>query len=214
MDLRIIYIQDVLPVWSVTVVSNDPLTISVIGTDLSSAESVLINRQPSPSFSIVSRTALRAVVPDSENVEVISEIAVLSSKFTATEASKVKMEIGERSQYVEGLVRLMQRYLKILLRNPGSDVFYPSVGGGLGRLVARHLQGGQDVVYADIALAVSRAERQLVQLQARNSRLRDDERLLSARLLGVESLPSSGAMIPKIEITSQSGESGVPWLEY
>jgi len=213
-DLRIIYIQDVIPVWSVTVVSLDPLTVSIVGSDFSSAETVLINRQSAPSFSIVSKTVIRAVVPESENVDTISEIAVLSSRFTATEASKVRVEIGDRSQYVSGLIRLMQRYLKLLLRNPGSDIFYSSLGGGLGRLVARHIQGGQDVTGADIALAVTRAERQLIQLQARNTRLRDEERLLSATLLGVDYVASAGSLVPKIEITSQSGASGVPWLEW
>lgn len=214
MDLRAVYIQDVMPIDSVELTGTDPRMARISGSDFNSASMVMINRSISPFFSIPSKTLLIAEVPASEANEIVQDVVVLSSRFTATDRSLISMTIGNHPQYLDGLLHLIQSFIKVLLRNPGSDIFQPSIGAGMGSMIARYLQGSQDVTPSDIALAVTRAERQIVRMQARNPDLADAERLASAQLLGVTLSATTGALVTQIELVSQAGERAVSELEY
>lgn len=214
MDLRVVYIQDVLPVSLLDVTADDPPQVVLRGSDFNSAVEVFINRQSSPSFSVRSKTEIRAQIPDSQVDEAVQEVSVLSSKFTATDRSLIAMRLGDHPQHVSGLLRLIQAYIKVLMRNPGSDIFEPEIGAGLGNMIAKYLHGTQDVAPSDIALTVSRAERQVMRMQARDSGLSDDERLASAQLLGIHSSVATGSLVPRILLISQAGVSAVSQLEY
>lgn len=211
MDLRIVYIQDVLTLRSVDIGETE---VTAVGTDLSQAAEVLINGQPSPTYTIVSRNVVEAEIPESQLNETIRDVVVLSSSFTATDRSRITMQIGSHPQYLSGMMLLIQRYIKLLFRNPGSDILNPATGAGLGALVGHYLKGSQSVTPADIALAVSRAERQMIRFQARDSNLLDTERLASATLLGIAYSESTGAMVPRVALTSQAGQTAAAFLEY
>ena len=213
MDLKITFLQDVLPITGARTISADPYTIEIKGKDFRSAIKVIINGQDSPYFVIQSNTSIQAQVPETEAEERIRDVAVISSRFTATERSRVLLQVGDHPQYIEGLQRLVQRFLKLLLRNPGSDILSPDKGGGLGSLISRHVMGTKGLTASDIALSVSRTERQMIQLQANNADLEDSERLAKANLLGVDASEASGIVIPRIEIISQAGATAVSQLE-
>lgn len=211
MDLRVVYIQDVLKLRETRALSDSELEIR--GKDLASAASVWMNRQPSPSFSVISDTRLRAEIPPSQLENDIQEISVLSTNFTASDRSVITMQVGTKSQHVSGLLRLIQRFIMLLLRNPGSDILDPSSGGGLGRLVAGYIQGSMELTASDVALAVTRTERQLLRKQARNPYLLDSERLATATLLGMRYSHAQGSASARIELSSQSGDLAISELE-
>jgi hypothetical protein len=211
-DLKITYLQDVLPIRDISLISSD--TIGIVGKDFTSAVDVLINGQKSPYFLVKSSVSIEAQIPDSQLEEQIRDVAVLSAKFTSTMRSHIALQIGDHPQYIDGVQRLVQRYLKLLLRNPGSDITNPTYGGGLGGMIAKHLFGSKHLSASDIAIAVSRTERQMMQLQSTNPNLADAERLAKATLLGVDGSDALGTVIPRIEIINQAGVSAISQLEF
>ena len=212
MDLRIVHAQDVLSVREFGPVVGQPDRLSIVGTDLDKAASVLVNRQPAASFAIVNRGQILADIPESEQGVDIADVAVLSNQFTSSARSRLVVGLGDRPQYVSGLARLVQRFLKTLLRNPGSDIYRPTSGAGLGAIITQFITSSSTVTSGDVALAVRRAERQMVGQQATSATLADDERLLSASLVGVEVTGSSTLAI-RISLFSQTGQTALALLE-
>lgn len=213
MDLKVTYIQDVLKVHEATVLNTEPPSIDIRGSDFRSAAIVRINGDVCPSFSVQSNTRILAVLPETQRSETVNDIAVISATFTTPERSLVSFELGTKAQLTSGLFRLLQRFILILLRNPGTDILNPDSGGGMGRLSVQFSRGAQTVTAADIALAVSRTKRQILRLQATNGRLKNSERLADAELLGVEYSPTYGSLSPRIKITSQEGLSAIASME-
>jgi hypothetical protein len=213
LDLKVTYIQDVLNVSEATVLNTVPKTIDIRGSDFRSAAMVRINGDLAPSFTVHSDSRLTAFIPSEQQNESVNDIAVISGTFTAKNRSLVSLELGSNPQLTSGLFRLMQRFILLLLRNPGTDILNPESGGGMGKLSAQFSMGAQSVTAADIALAVTRTKKQILKLQATNPYLKTSERLADAELLGVEYLPTYGSLSPRVKITSQEGLSAIATME-
>jgi hypothetical protein len=215
MDLQVTYLRDVLRVDQVTNVPNVfPRTIDVRGPDFRSVERVEINEVIAPSFVVMSRQRLLVQVPDSQETQLIRTIAVLSSRFTKTEQSQVKFEFTSNPKRISGIQKLMQAFLLMLLRSPGTCAWMPKTGGGLQRLIGAHFDrsnvGG---VTAAFSTAVSRTRSQLIALQATNTRLTSDEKLAAANILSAVFNANQTALLARVELISQSGERAIVGLE-
>lgn len=205
MDLKVTYFEDILPLTSVKVISTSPKTIAIRGKDFNTCKKVLINGQPSPYYVAHNSKYITAQCPNEDKV---TDVIVLSSKFTSTDRSLINMTIGDRPEMVSGIMRLMQRFMRILLRDPGSDKFNPSLGGGLNSMIVKYFNAKQSVVTQEVAMAVTRASRQLTQLQVNETDLSPSEKLASATLLSLYYSDTEGSLSAVISLISQSGVTG------
>jgi hypothetical protein len=215
MDIQVIYLRDVLAVSQVTNIQGAvPRTLDVRGPDFRSVIRVEINEETSPSFIVASKTRMLVQVPSDQEKEVIRSIAVLSNDFTKTVASQIKFEFTTNPRSVSGLKKLIQTFLLYLLRTPGTDAWYPKSGGGLQKLIgsqfSRSNAGG---VTASFSTAVNRTKSQIISLQASNPRLIPSERLASADVLSASFNVNLTALLARIHLVSQSGESAAVGLE-
>ena len=137
-QLEVIRFQDLLVVQSIPrfVPGLSPATIEIKGTDLSSALRVLINSIDVPEFIVVDKQTIYAQLPpDTESVRTIE---VVSSRFTKNVlTSKISYEVGNKTQKVSGILKLVQLFTKWVLQSPGSDIFDMSRGGGLQELAGK-----------------------------------------------------------------------------
>jgi hypothetical protein len=189
--------------------------IRVVGEDFRSVDEVVINNEPSPDVIILSKTELVAQLPDSQQLAPdISSVAVLSNRFTVTRRSLFRFRIGKRPGKVRGILRLLQLFVKILLTSPGTDIFRPGSGGGILSKVGTTFgsEEGSNLV-TDFVVSVTRTQRQIIAMQARDQRSPRDERLLSATVIGSQFDKTQGALYMRIRIISQAGESAEANLE-
>jgi hypothetical protein len=215
MDLQVTYLRDVLSVDSVDEVPNvTPRTLDVRGPNFKNVVKIEINEEEVPSYVIMSKNRVLVQVPESQEKEVIRTIAVLSNDFTKTKSSQVKFELTNQPQKVSGLRKLIQSFLLYLLRTPGTDAWYPQSGGGVQKIVGAHFSksnvGG---VTAAFTTAVSRVKRQLISLQASNSRLSASEKLGSVTVLSAVFNAQQTALVARVELVSQSGQRAIVGLE-
>lgn len=215
MDVQVTYLRDVLTVTSVTNVPDmEPRTLDIRGPDFRSVERVEINEYPSSNFVVASKTRLLAEVPVEQESKVVRSIAILSSKFTHTERSQVKFEFTNNPRRLQGLQKMIQTFLLILLRTPGSDAFYQNIGGGVQRLIgATFSKSNTGSISADFVLAVSRTRSQIITLQASNPRLSPDERLAAANVMSSVFSPTQTALLVRVELVAQSGKRAAVGLE-
>ena len=209
-DLQTVFPQESVLLNQVRVLPGPPRTVSVIGADFSSVDTVLINQSESPDVVVVSKTSLLAQVPDIVAGDRITSVAVLSRNITLSERSLLKIRIGQTPGRSSGILRLIQFFIKVLFTTPGRDIFSPRLGGGALRNIGATFGAGQssDIVN-DFVIAVDVTSRQIIAIQGRDSSIPRAERLLSAQVLSASFNKSLGGIDASVQISSQAGQQGV-----
>lgn len=205
-DFQVVFPSNTIPLTDVNRVPGVfPPTIEVTGTDFRAVDEVKINGEVSPSVVVLSPTKLLAQVPG-EGVDRIHSVLVLSNIVTLAERNLLKFRLGHTTQRATGILKLMQLFVKVLFTTPGFDIFTPDIGGGglmaIGRSFDRN--SGKGIV-GEFVIAVDRTTQQIITIQTGDARLPPDERLLKATLLGVKYDRAQSALLPQIELLSQTG---------
>jgi len=213
-QLQVIRFRDILPVLGIPgfVEGISPPTIIVKGEDLSTAETVLINQVPSPEFMIVNKSTIWAQLP--EGTSRMSTIEVLSSRFTRTiESSKVEFSLGDKTRKVDGVLKLVQLFMKWILQSPQSDIFNPQRGGGLQNIVGQ-ISTSRDMqpVVASITRAIDTTSAQIRAAQINVPALPLSERLLSASLVDLDIFEAQMQARARVLIQSLAGADAVSAL--
>jgi hypothetical protein len=215
-QLEVVRYRDLVPV------SNIPRfvpglgypTIEIIGDDFSSVERILVNEVNAPEFIILTKHKMYVQLPPAA-YERITTIEVLSSKFTKnSEGSKVSYELGSKTRTVEGILKLVQLFMKWMLQSPGSDIFNLDRGGGLqdmaGRLISNRTM---DTIVSAVSRAVTSTTSQIRTAQNNVRGLPASERLLSADLVDISVFDKQMQAQVKVKITSVAGADAVSSLE-
>src|SRR4051812_35422480 len=129
-DFQVCYPQQAIILNQVRVLPGPPRVIDVLGADFRSVDEVLINKIASPDVIVVNKTRLVAQVPDSLLDQRVLSVTVLSRRLTVSAKSVLRFRIGSTPGKVTGILRLVQKFLKLLLTTPGSDIFNKQAGGG------------------------------------------------------------------------------------
>lgn len=213
-DLQVIEIRDILRITGVRPVQDsDPPTLDVAGRDFNNIQELRINEVKSPSLVVINSTRLLAQVPETQESMPIRSIVAISNRLTRTDRSIINFRIGDTPRSVDGMERLIQTFLKLMLQSPGTDIFAPKVGGGLIRAVGKQIRNPSSAtLVSDFSLAVARARQQLMSLQANDPTVDLSERLLHARVLDAKFIPSELALVGKIAIGNQQGRSSMVGL--
>lgn len=214
-DLQYIQFSDALNLTGASEVPDmEPRTLELIGEDFRTAIEVLINEMQSPSFVVASNRVILAQVPEGQEKERIRNVTVLSSEFTATFRSKIRFRIGDDPKTATGLRSMMQTFLKVLFTTVGTDAFSPTLGGsGLKNIGQNFSLDQTSNLVSEFAIAVSRTAQQIRTAEARQTRIPDDERLLSATVLSLRYDANISTLLARVELIAQSGTRAIANLE-
>lgn len=209
-SVQLIRLLDVLPVTAVqNAVGIHPRTLLLSGRDFRNVEKVLINGSEAPSFVVVSETRLLAEVPELYRNESITGVSVLCSSLTFSGRSLVSLTAGTRIRKVRGILRLLQTFIRILLRTPGSNVFSPRSGGGLLSRIGDNISGYSA---ADAVVSVDSTRTYIVGVQTSNPNIPPNERLLSAEVINVELNRQEGSLNVTVSLTNHAGQTAAATL--
>ena len=215
MTLELIKFRDVLRVLSIPrlVPGVDVPTVELKGNDFRSAETVAINDLPSPEFIIIDRKTIYAQIP--EGVDAVKTVSVISNNFsTLKPASKVIFRLGDKTQTISGLMKLVQLFIKILLQSPGSDIFSPGTGGGLQEMVGRLTSTKRaDRLLAQITQAIDQTKTQIRRIQMDTPGIPLTERLLNATLLDIRMVQTLDEAHARVQIDNVAGQTGLQAIE-
>lgn len=215
-DIKVILIKDILPVNRVTYVPNfSPLSLRIEGTSLLQSNEVLINNIDAPEFMIISDNQLIAQVPDSQVNSQLSSVTVLATKPSPDRSSVLHLDAGKTFSSLQGLEKLVQYFVKILLQNPGSDIFNPTEGGGVLGLIGRVVsKKDSSSLSASLVSAVNQTRDLIVSKQNKIPRIPSDERLLRADTQAVGFNPNTTSLAARISLGAVSGQDAVANLTF
>lgn len=209
-DLKILTIKDLLTITAVRYASIVPRSLIIEGLDFTQANSVMINNLPAPEFMIISDHQLIAQVPFSEVNNILSKVAVLSDQPSVNHSSLLSFSLGSTFKSITGLERLIQIFIKLLLQTPGSDRFDPTIGGGLLAAIGNNYSGDSSKAIQSAAVtAVNRTRDQLITIQSGNTRMSNDEKLLTATVDAVGFDATTSTLQMHTLITAVSGSQAV-----
>lgn len=215
-DIKILAILDVLPITRIMRIPNfAPASLEIKGTKMLQATEVHINDVPSPEIVKLSNTRLIAQIPSSQTSSVIRKVSVLATAPSVDRSSVLRFEMGQTVSSLKGLEKLVQQFVKLMLQTPGSDAFAPQLGGGLQTLVGttvgrRHTRS----LSASLVNAVNRTRDQIFSLQANDSRIPPDEKLLRADTESVGFDPNTSTLAARVSIGAVSGRQAVANLTF
>lgn len=182
-----------------------PRSIVISGRDFKSIETVVINSVNSPAFAVINDRTILAQVPTQFAGAPVSTVAVLGTSIDFGETSLVELTVGTRPRLIYGKARLMQVFLRMLFRTPGTNLFHPQSGGGLFSIIGGQFEDHGSLAGA-VSAAVGRASRSVINAQANNRQIPADERLLSATLLSVQADDDEGNIAARVQLTAHDGE--------
>lgn len=185
--------------------------VDIRGQGFGDITGVIINGVQSPLFVVVSSSRILADIPTSELGVVIRSVSVLTSNITDTTASIVSFEASISSQQLGDAGVLVQRFLKILLTTPGSDIFSPD-GGGLLSLIGQISQSDAASVEASAALYIQQAEETMMTSQAANPHLEDSAKLGKVTVLEASYSQAETALDIRLQIETLDGTVAVAGL--
>lgn len=214
LDFQIVFPQEAVLLTSVGLVAGaSPPLLNILGEDFTAVDEVLINGITSPSYHVLGKTRLVAIVPDQVPAAEINDVKVTTRKLTITPKSMLKFQVSRMPSKVNGILRLVQLFVKVLFTTPGSDIFNPKLGGNGLRPLGRNLGKTQTgSILSDFVISVDNTSRQIVTIQGRQAQLPPDERLLTARVTASQFSVDEGALITTVEVTSQAGRSALASL--
>jgi hypothetical protein len=210
-DIQYIQFNDTLSLTSVSEIPDfNPRSLKISGPDFTTAVEVDINDQTAPSFVIANPRTIIVQVPDGLVSQNIRSVLVVSSNYTFNKQSVVTFRIGREPKKISGIKVLMQMFMKVFFTSPNYDSFVKSIGGSALEVVGgnTNIPTGSNIV-TTVTRAVSIAADQVRALQARQSGLPDDERLLAANLLACQFNPAITGVDARVELVSQAGTSAV-----
>ena len=218
-DMQVIFPQESIKLTRVRYTPPSPLGLppglDIQGDDFTEVDEVLVNDLQSPDVFILSPHRLIAQIPTLNPLNlIINDVKVLSRRLTVTKRSLLRFRIGDSPGRVQGILRLIQLFVKTLFTTPGTDIFSPRSGGaGLQNIGETFgIDEGHDVV-RDFVISVRNTTRQIIAVQGRTPGIPRDERLLAAKVLQGRFNREQTARIARVEITSQAGHSAITNVE-
>ena len=204
-DYQVIVYRDSSPISSVGLLDQAPIpTLDVRGNGFSEATVVQVNSKASPEFIVLSPSRLLAQVPTSEIGKRLSSLVVLSATSQQTRNSSIEFTASAGRFVAEGRVKLVQTFLKILLTTPGTDIFYPWLGGGLQSIIG--VASTETSVRARASRSIRETMTQMTRIQA-TSTAPKAEKLASARLQTLTYSQANAELALKVSLTSQEGRT-------
>lgn len=203
LGIQLIRLLDVMPVTSYTNAPGvSPRSLIVKGENFQNISDVLINGMLSPTFVVYKPTELVAEVPVDFEDAIITDVAVLSANPTYTGKSLIELTLGTKVREISGKQRLLQNFVRLLLRTPGSNIFHKTSGGGLPKRIGSAMD---DRIAADIAIAINNTKQYIIASQTQERNIPQDERLLSAEISGLTIDPTNAAVYVTLVITTHAG---------
>ena len=215
-DLQVVLPQESIKLNSVRYTSLGGVhAVRIQGEDFRAVDEAIINDVPSPDVIVLNQRELVAQLPSTQQrAPDVHSIQVLSKRFTVSPRSLIRFRVGKRPGKVQGMLRLIQLFTKMMFTTPGTDIFNPSAGGSiLNKVGATFGKDEGDSLVTDFVVSVTRTERQIVAMQSRDQRAPRSERLLSATVVGTQFDKLQQSMYVAVELISQQGRSAIASYE-
>lgn len=173
--------------------------LTIKGEELLKVTEVLLNNYTCDVWVKISDNTLLIEIPEFLHAQSITSIALFGK---ASNLSTATLSAEFNDKPVDGLQKLVQRYVKYLLQAPNSNAFTPGGGGLLSFIGTNTTEDGKNI-NSRVIDAIS-ATNVLVFDEQAKQQLPLSEKLLGASVLGITASEPDEVVV-SIKITNQAG---------
>lgn len=182
MDIRVIQLTDILPIYKIEKTALQTPSLKITGEGFLTTMNVMINNINSPDFAVLSDTAIICQIP--KLTERISSVVVQGRNAVNTKRDAViKIGLTESIGVTEGMSKLVQSFVKILLTRKGSSLFDPEMGSRFRDLMGMNINDNE-VLEPLINQTITDVEQYILDTQSTSLPL--DERLLKVQITDIQ----------------------------
>lgn len=205
-SIQVLQLRDSIPIDRLSLHSSDPYVLRGTGKGFYAVASAEVNGFEA-SFEILNDNVILITVPDKAKGTLIRTVDLFSEKYTGRHPLRLDFSMNGRT--VEGVMKLVQQFVILLLTSPGSNTFAKSAGGGVLSVMKVSLdESNRGTIVGLIQNAIRNTSRQLQSIQSALP-LPADEKLRRAELLDISFDYNDLAIAPVIGIESVSGAKAV-----
>lgn len=205
-DYQVIAFQRPASVSQVGIHSLSPFTLEIKGSGMLDAVEVVINGTSITDFIVSSDSRMLVGIPSSLQYRPIETLVVLLSASSgspgATSVLDFRSSIGGAT--ASGTRKLVQNFVTLLLKTPGTDIFDTN-GGGLLSLVGN--VGDSFDLKAAVSVAVRTTAKQLTRMQSQEASLAANEKLANASLLSTSFDSRTSTLNVQIKLVASDGSA-------
>ncbi len=205
-DIKVARLKNALTLSKITRISNNPPVLKLEGEKFNTATDIIMDGVYCHQWISISDKEILASVPATFSNKTIASIAVVTEELIPNTPNLIFFEAGPRVKSVEGIQKLIQNFVKILMQSPSSNKFQ-AVGGGLLKLSGMNMVSDDRTARSDIINGISRAKNYLLTAQAPNKQLPLAEKLLDVQVLGIAAGDNANtSLVVNLKITNRIGE--------
>jgi len=193
--------------FSVPITEKAPVVFSIEGDNFDRAEQVLYNGE-AITFFVRNSSLIHAIVPDNLVGRRVRNIFVLTNSREFNSSAIFSYEFGSSIGTVAGPEKLIQQFLLLLQKTPGSGVFNRSAGGGLQKF-AGSVQKAPGQTLASISQKILNTAEQLKESQA-GADLPPDERMRAVLINNITFTKGDNTSVEVALKVVTYGGSGLP----
>lgn len=110
---------------------------------------------------------LLAYIPDGMDTTSLKYVAIIARETATSNETMLRFGMGPIPDYIAGSDRLVQLFVKTLFQTAGTDIYNPTMGGGLNNIKKQGAMTGDiNLTAADIAAAIKKTERDVKSAQS------------------------------------------------
>jgi uncharacterized protein (UPF0254 family) len=205
MDLRVVKLTDILTITNFEYTKLSTPSIMIVGPNLSSVDYVSINGIKSPSVIVLNSNKILAQVPESEVGKYLDVNAYSYNASNTRRNSKIDIGIGSIAGISSGQSYLVQRFIKLLLTESGSNAFNQDEGTDFIKISGIYSPRDENMIKGKISNAIRDVERFMRDTQ--DSITDPSSKLISATLLSVKWSEDRQSVSVSVSLLDENGNS-------
>jgi len=206
-DLLIMRLLSEIDLNDVQYYDGAPPYLVLLSNDFTGVERIIINGFDAPSFILSSNTRLVVQLPEQVIHDKFRSLRVLRYKHEpGFPISLTDWEVGRSPKLVAGFLKLTQNFLRLLLQTPGTDIFRPDNGGGLLAMIGQQVTNKKESIANAAMEAILTTQNQFKQMQSNITNLDPEEKLVYARLEGVNFSPEETMAGVSMSLVNSTGQ--------
>jgi phage baseplate assembly protein W len=189
-DLLIMKLLSEIEITGAEYFKGNPPYLVLTSLDFSGVEKVLVNGFTAPEFMLTDKKRMVVQLPAQVVGDRFRSLRVLRNTYDVSyPISLTDWSVGKRPKFVTGFMKMTQNFLRLLLQTPGTDILHPEFGGGLLSLIGQSVSNKQETIASKTTDAIMTTQTQFKALQSLRSNIDPGEKLVYARLQGVQFSP-------------------------
>lgn len=209
LDFNVIRYKYIAPITKIEVLQVYPTyQIVLYGHNLDSVTELKINDVFITNFIHVDKNQIIVPLP-TELIGPINSVTAYSDSFTTHSAD---IEFRYTGTLRAGLERLVQTVLLTLFNTPGTDIFHKNAGGNLLSLFELDTKDTGTII-SHVTAAVDATKKQIMEVQASQTDLVAEEKLVDLKVRTVDVDPTTGRVRVELTVTALAGSTSVAIIQ-